>query len=95
MASRALGSDFVGIIHESVEGEAETINENGSSLIGVEVGKLVGFESQPETFDGIEVGTVGREELVIDVMEVQAIDFVPTGVIEDEDTTFAGERRHS
>jgi hypothetical protein len=44
--------------------------------------EVVTFEVLPEAFDRIEVGTVGREVERLDVVPVQRIGVVPTGVVE-------------
>ena len=54
------------------------------ALSAVEVGKEVVFDPQPESFDGIEVGAVGRQVLRFKVMPTQRFGFVPTGVVHDE-----------
>jgi hypothetical protein len=57
-----------------------------------EVAKEVGFETWPEPFNGIKIGAVARQIMNLEVMPIQSLGFVPTGVINDEQSTF-GVRR--
>src|SRR5262249_13578771 len=47
--------------------------------------EVVGFETQPEAFDGIEVRAVSGEERSFEMMPAEAAGSLPGGVIEDED----------
>ena len=49
-----------------------------------EVAKEVGFEAQPKPFDGIEIGAVARQVMNLEVMPVESLGFVPTGVVNDD-----------
>ena len=51
--------------------------------------EVVTFEVLPEAFDRIEVGTVGREVERLDVVPVQRIGMVPTGVVENQPNRLA------
>ena len=62
---------------------------------GDEVGEEPGFESQPEAFDGIEVGRIGRKVLRGEVMPVEPFDFVPRGVVHDQVAPFVGVVGHT
>ena len=57
-------------------------------VLGDEVAKEVGFEAQPKPFDGIEIGAVARQVMNLEVMPVESLGFVPTGVVNDEESAF-------
>jgi len=52
--------------------------------------QVVGFQAQPEAFDGIEIRAVGGQEAALKMMPVQPLGFVPARVVDDEDAPFAG-----
>ena len=53
-----------------------------------EVAKEVDFEAQPEPFDWIEIGAVAWQVVNLEVVPIQSLRFVPTGVVNDEQSTF-------
>ena len=57
-----------------------------------EVAKKVDFEAQPEPFDRIEIGAVAWQVMNLEVVPIQSLSFVPTGVVNDEQSTFAVHR---
>ena len=66
---------------------AKTLGEFLGALSD-EVAKEVGFEAQPKPFDGIEIGAVARQVMNLEVMPVESLGFVPTGVVNDEQSAF-------
>ena len=61
---------------------AQALDELGNQLfvgLGDEVGEEPGFEAQPEAFNGIEIGGIGRQILRSEVMPVEPFDLVPRG----------------
>ncbi len=60
-----------------------------------EVAKEVDFEAQPEPFDWIEIGAVAWQVVNLEVVPIQSLGFVPTGVVNDEQSTFGVQRRES
>ena len=83
-----MGGDGVGVVHEGFECGEQALGQFLGSA-GDEVAEVVGFEAQPEPFDGIKVGTVGGQELALEMMPLEPRGFVPGGVVENEDTAFA------
>ena len=78
-----MGSDFRFGVHEVTEGSAKV----GGQLLGRtgdEVGEEIGFEAQPESFDGIEVRTVGGQVDGFKMMPAQPLGLVPGSVVENE-----------
>jgi hypothetical protein len=57
-----------------------------------EVAKEVDFEAQPEPFDWIEIGAVAWQVMNLEVVPIQSLGFVPTGVVNDEQSTFGVHR---
>ena len=57
-----------------------------------EVTKEVDFEAQPEPFDRIEIRAVARQVVNLEVVPIQSLGFVPTGVVNDEQSLFAVHR---
>ncbi len=72
------------VVHEGVESGAKTLGKFVRSA-GDEVAEVVGLEAQPEAFDGVEVWTVARQELALEVVPMEPSGFVPGSVVEDED----------
>ena len=62
-------------------------------LAAKEVGKEVVLEAEPEAFDRIEVGTVNWEILGLEMVPVQGLGTVPTGVVQYENLACARLRR--
>ena len=87
-----MGGDFFWGVHEVVQSSAKPLGQF-LGRAGDPVAEVVGFEAQPESFDGIEVGAVAREEFHLEVMPLQPGRFVPGGVVENEDAPFARVRR--
>ena len=59
------------------------------------VGEVVGLESEPEPLDGIEVGTVGREEQGLKVMPLETFGLVPGGIVEHQEASHSRLGRHA
>ena len=57
-----------------------------------EVAKEVDFEAQPEPFDWIEIGAIAWQVVNLEVVPIQSLSFVPTGVVNDEQSTFGVQR---
>ena len=57
-----------------------------------EVAKEVDFEAQPEPFDGIEIGAVAWQVVNLEVVPIESLGFVPSGVVHDEQSTFGVHR---
>ena len=53
-----------------------------------EVAEEVDFEAQPEPFDRIEIGAVAWQVVNLEVVPIQSLSFVPTGVVNDEQPAF-------
>jgi hypothetical protein len=56
----------------------------------VEVGKVLSFHDEPYPFYGIEVGRIRRKIEGFEEVPVEALQFVPGGVVEDEDVSLSG-----
>ena len=56
------------------------------------VAKEVDFEAQPEPFDWIEIGALAWQVVNLEVVPIQSLSFVPTGVVNDEQSTFGVQR---
>ena len=46
------------------------------------------LSAQRKPFDGIEIGAVARQVMNLEVMPVESLGFVPTGVVNDEQSAF-------
>ena len=57
-----------------------------------EVAKEVDFEAQPEPFDWIEIGAVAWQVVNLEVVPIQSLSFVPTGIVNDEQSTLGVQR---
>ena len=57
-----------------------------------EVAKEVDFEAQPESFDRIEIGAVAWQVVNLEVVPMQSLGFMPTGVVNDEQSAFGVQR---
>ena len=56
------------------------------------VAKEVDFEAQPEPFDWIEIGALAWQVVNFEVVQIQSLSFVRTGVVNDEQSTFGVQR---
>ena len=56
------------------------------------VAKEVDFEAQPKPFDWIEIGALAWQVVNLEVVPIQSLSFVPTGVVNDEQSTFGVQR---
>ena len=60
------------------------------TALGDEACEVVALQMLPETFDGMEVRTVGRKINRFDMVPVEGLHFVPTGVVENEFAAASG-----
>jgi hypothetical protein len=78
-----LGGDFGFGVHEVAKCSAKVVGKLLGGT-GNEVGKKVGFEAQPQSFNGVEVWTVGGQVNGLKMMPAQPLGFMPRSVVEDE-----------
>jgi hypothetical protein len=71
---------------------AKTLGEFFGALSN-EVAKEVGFKAQPKPFDGIEIGAVAWQEMDFELRPIESLSFMPTGVIDDEQSALGVQRR--
>ncbi len=63
------------------------------AALGQEPCEVVALEMLPESFDRVEVGAVGWQELCLDVLPAQALRLVPARVVENYDDALPRLRR--
>jgi hypothetical protein len=58
-----------------------------------EVAKEIGFETEPESFDGIESQDCSPAKIGGEMMPIEALGFMPTGIVDDKDSPFGFQSR--
>ena len=65
------------------------LNE-GSFVPAVDIREVLGLHDEPDSLDGVEVGRIRRKMDGLEEVPVEALPFVPRGVVEDKDVPFPG-----
>jgi hypothetical protein len=63
--------------------------DQGSQVLAVDVEEVLGLHDKPYPFYGVEVGRVGRKIERFEEVPVEALAFMPGGIIEDEHVPFS------
>jgi len=62
----------------------------GSRILAVDVHKVLGLHDEPDPLYGVEVGRIWRKVQRLKEVPIEALAFVPGGIVEDKDIPFSG-----